>query len=138
MPAIFGFVQCAFRMLSTCRSGGNAALAEEGVDGRRLLLPPSARRRRVRNRAASTADLLVVGDDVAWCLEVDDECEVRLVVSHAECRRGDQALHFDSRAAPVPVFGSRSWSINVGVVGVSVDCLFVAASLATRSPYRGS
>ena len=43
-------------------------------------------------RAAGSADLLVVGDRRARRLEVDHEREVGLVVAHAERRRGDERL----------------------------------------------
>ena len=41
-----------------------------------------------------SADLLVVGHHIAWRLVVNDECQVRLVVAHAQRCGRDQALDF--------------------------------------------
>ena len=53
-------------------------------------------------RAAGAAHLLVVGDDRAGRLVVDDEGQVGLVVAHAERGRRDQRLDLGCRAAPAP------------------------------------
>lgn len=48
--------------------------------------------KRQADGASGATDLLVVGDDRAWGLVVDDKGQVRFVIAHAQCRGGYQGL----------------------------------------------
>ena len=75
------------------------------------------------DRAAGTADLLVVGDDRAGRLVVHDEAEVGLVVAHAERARGDDALEV---VGEQPVLdGDPPLGLDLAGVGLGGDAVGV-------------